>query len=188
MSALMHGVGHNGGPSLEGGVSYRRFVWKKARKGLMGESLPIEVIRMRVRRAEELGLPYKSYASIRASTGRDVVGFLFSSNALRLVRLGDRLAPAYADKLARVKAERIVAAHHPLVPELIEEFEGIDRAGQAPRPYAQWGQQKAVLAELLGPKLPRDGLVLISEAPFEAEWVEAGKLAGRIDGPLFFGS
>jgi len=187
VSAPLHGVGHNGGPSLEPGVSFRRFVWKKARKSLMGESLPIEVIRMRVRRAEELGLPYKSYASIRASTGRDVVGFLFSSNALRLVRLGDKMAPAYADKLAQVKAERIVAAHHPLVPGLIEELEGVDRAGRAPRPYASWGQQQANLTELLGRKLPRDAVVLISEAPFEAEWVEAGKLAGRIDAPLFFG-
>ncbi|WP_066705671.1 hypothetical protein [Celeribacter ethanolicus] len=187
MSAPLHGVGHNGGPALDPGVSYRRFVWNKARKSLMGESLPIEVIRMRVRRAEELGLPYKSYASIRASTGRDVVGFLFSSNALRLVRLGDRMNPAFADKLAEVKAACIVAAHHPLVPELIEELDAVDRAGRAPRPYAPWEQQRAALAELLGPKFPRDGLVLVSEAPFEAEWVEAGKLAGRIDAPVFFG-
>ncbi len=38
--------------------------------------LPIEVIRLRVRRAAELGLPYKIYAGVRASTGHDLVGFL----------------------------------------------------------------------------------------------------------------
>ena len=79
----------------------RTVAWSKARKGLLGETLPIEVIRMRVRRATELGLPYRSYASIRASTGRDVLGFLFSSNALRLIRAGDALPAPYADRLAR---------------------------------------------------------------------------------------
>nr|WP_321508615.1 hypothetical protein [uncultured Celeribacter sp.] len=188
MSAPGHGIGHNGGPSLEAGVSFRRFAWKKARKGLMGESLPIEVIRMRVRRADELGMPYKSYASIRAASGRDVVGFLFSSNALRLLRRGDRLPSLYADKLARIKAKRVVAAHVPLEPEKIALLEDIDRAGTAPRPYASWGCQQEALRDLLGRSLPRDGVVLVSEAPFEAEWVEAGKLAGRIQAPVFFKS
>lgn len=182
-----HGIGHNGGPSFDAGVRFRQFAWKKARKGLLGESLPIEVIRMRVRRASELGLPYKSYASIRASTGRDVVGFLFSSNALRLIRQGDKMPVTHADKLSTVKATRIVAAHRPLVPELIEELEAIDRAGSAPRPYAPWGQQRAALTEVLGRSLPRDGVVLISDAPFETEWCVAGKLAGQIAAGEFFG-
>ncbi|WP_321364027.1 hypothetical protein [uncultured Celeribacter sp.] len=183
----LHGVGHNGGPALDAGVGYRRYLWKKARKGLMGETLPIEVIRRRVRRAEELGLPYKSYASIRTCTGRDVIGFLFSSNALRLIRQGDRMPVAYADKLAQVKATRLVAAHHPLVPELIETMEGIDKAAAAPAPYAPWSTQRARLSALLGPKLPRAGVVLIADAPFEADWLMAGKLGGQIEAPVFFG-
>lgn len=180
------GIGHNGGPSLEGGVSFRRYAWKQARKGLLGERLPIEVIRRRVRRAEELGLPYKSYASIRASTGCDVLGFLFSSNALRLIRQGDRMPPLYADKLSGVKATRLAAVHRPLDPQTVAMLDEIDRAGSAPRPYAPWSAQHAALREILGPKLSGDAVVLIADAPFESEWGMAGKLAATIPAPDFF--
>ena len=47
-------------------------------------TLPIEVLRLRVKRARELGLEYKTYASLRAATGHDVVAFRFSSNARRI--------------------------------------------------------------------------------------------------------
>ncbi|SFI49971.1 hypothetical protein [Celeribacter neptunius] len=181
------GVGHNGGPSMDGGVSFRRFAWQQARKGLLGERLPVEVIRRRVRRAEELGLPYRSYASIRAATGRDVLGFLFSTNALRLIRQGDRLPVQYADKLARLKAARLAAVHAPLDPGAIAALDEIDRAGDAPRAFADWSVQRAGLKEILGDKLPRDAVVLISEAAFEAEWCASGKLAGAIPAPVFFG-
>ncbi len=76
-------IGHNGGPGVEDGASWRRHCWAKARADLL-PTLPIEVLRGRVRRARELGLEYKTYAGVRASTGHDVVAFLFSSNALRL--------------------------------------------------------------------------------------------------------
>ena len=51
------GIGHNQGPPLDAAVSWRRHVWKKARKDLLPK-LPLEVIRRRVRRAAELGLEY----------------------------------------------------------------------------------------------------------------------------------
>ncbi|AJE48016.1 hypothetical protein [Celeribacter indicus] len=183
----MSGIGHNGGPALDAGVSYRRFLWKKARHGLMGETLSVEVIRMRVRRAAELGLPYRSYASIRASTGRDVIGFLFSTNALRIVRAGDRMPAACADRLAALGAARVAAVHHPLAPGEIAALAGIDRAGRAPRPFASWPDQRAALAGLLGRELPRDGIVLVADAPFEREWCEVGKLAGALTAEGFFG-
>ena len=50
------GIGHNGGPTLESGGSWRRVAWKKAREELL-PTLPIEVVRLRVSRAKELGLP-----------------------------------------------------------------------------------------------------------------------------------
>lgn len=59
--------------------------------------------------ARELGLDYRTYAGVRASTGRDVVGFLYSTNALPLLRPTDRLpedrraclaAPAGCDRAA----------------------------------------------------------------------------------------
>ena len=76
-------IGHNGGPSLEAGASWRRHCWTSARAALL-PTLPIEVVRLRVKRAKALGLDYKTYAGVRAATGHDVVAFLFSSNALRV--------------------------------------------------------------------------------------------------------
>ena len=88
---MTFGIGHNGGPTTEGGRTWRQHCWKKARAELVPH-LPIEIVRQRVARAKELGLPYKTYASVRASTGRDVIGFLFSSNALRAFHQKEKLA------------------------------------------------------------------------------------------------
>ena len=63
----MSQIGHNNGPSMETGRGFRVHAWSKARADLI-PNLPIEILRGRVRRAKELGLPYKTYASVRAST------------------------------------------------------------------------------------------------------------------------
>ena len=86
------GLGHNKGPTLERGASWRRYAWTRARSELL-PTLPIEVARRRVRRARELGLDYKAYAGIRASTGRDIVALLFSTGLLRPADSGRRLTP-----------------------------------------------------------------------------------------------
>ena len=54
----MAGIGHNSGRVDEPGKGWRTHAWKKARKSLL-PTLPIEVVRLRVRRAAELGLPYR---------------------------------------------------------------------------------------------------------------------------------
>ena len=53
------GIGHNQGPPLEAGFSWRKHVWTKARKELLPK-LPLEVIRRRVARAQELGVESKA--------------------------------------------------------------------------------------------------------------------------------
>jgi 3,4-dihydroxy 2-butanone 4-phosphate synthase / GTP cyclohydrolase II len=98
--SMSAGIGHNKGPTMEAGYSWRKHSWTKARENLL-PTLPIEVVRLRVKRAKALGLPYKTYASVRASSGHDVIGFLFSSNALDLLRAQDRLA---ADRALRIAA------------------------------------------------------------------------------------
>ena len=100
------GLGHNKGPTLERGASWRRYAWTRARSELL-PTLPIEVARRRVRRARELGLDYKAYAGIRASTGRDIVALLFSTNALRLAR--DAPVEILEERLS-ISAERIDVA------------------------------------------------------------------------------
>ncbi len=95
----MSQIGHNGGPELDAPIAWRTYAWGRARTALM-PTLPIEVVRLRVKRAAELGLDYKTYAGVRAATGRDVIGFLFSSNALRVVRAGEALP---ADRIVRLE-------------------------------------------------------------------------------------
>ena len=43
-------IGYNGGPSLAGGVSWRKHCWSAARERLL-PTLPIEVVRLRVKRS-----------------------------------------------------------------------------------------------------------------------------------------
>ena len=93
-------IGHNNGPTMEPGATWRRHCWTTARQALL-PTLPVEVVRTRVRRARELGLDYRTYASVRAQTGHDVVAFLFSSNALRVRPLSPALP---ADRAARLNA------------------------------------------------------------------------------------
>ena len=101
--AMVAGIGHNSGRVDAPGKSWRRYVWTKARKDLM-PTLPLEVVRLRVRRAAELGLPYKTYAGIRASSGHDLIGFLFSNNALQVLREGQAMPHDRAAKIAGLVA------------------------------------------------------------------------------------
>ena len=68
---------------MEGGTTWRRVSWQKARAELLPK-LPIEIVRPRGSRAKELGLPHQTYASVRAATGCHVIGSLLSANALRM--------------------------------------------------------------------------------------------------------
>ena len=182
----MSGIGHNGGPAM-GGIAWRIHCWREARQKLL-PVLPIEVIRTRVKRAAELGLDYKTYAGVRATTGRDIIAFLFSSNALRLdldLRIPDVHGKQLQDlrQVSRlglaqgVPAEVIAAVNRSLL-------EGVETA---PLPYASFTQIAKALRQAMG-QLPADGVVLVrSEAPWEGEWVAAGKLAAAIPASSFFG-
>ena len=64
-------------------MRWRHHCWTKARRELLPE-MPLEVVRYRMKRAAELGLDYRTYAGVRASTGRDIVAILFSIPALSL--------------------------------------------------------------------------------------------------------
>ena len=56
------GLGHNGGPSMEPGVLWRTHAWRSAQKKLMPNTIPKLVLQMRLKRAAELGMDYKTYA------------------------------------------------------------------------------------------------------------------------------
>ena len=161
-------IGHNGGPSVETGHSWRRHAWGAARTALL-PTLPFEVVRMRVRRARELGLEYKTCASVRATSGRDVVAFLFSSNALRVAAQNLTLPPDRLVKLASLQdVTRIALATGPLHPTALLHAnpETLDAAHRAPFALARFRDIAASLRETLGTR-PGDRVILVGDHSLE---------------------
>lgn len=187
----MSGLGHNGGPTMEAGTSWRRHAWIKARADLL-PTLPIEVVRLRVRRAAEIGLDYRTYASFRAASGHDIVALLFSSNALRLLPPVVRLPQDRAERLAAVAAcGRAALIHAPLTPAkaLALAAPNLDHAAPAPRPFASWAETRAAVREALSPvRWPADRVLLVGDTAEERLWSEAGRLAGYLGADRYFGA
>ncbi len=173
-------IGHNNGPALERGRGWRTHCWQQARARLL-PTLPIEVVRLRVRRAAEIGLDYRTYASIRAASGHDVVAFLFSTNALRLLpprvalpedRRARLAAMAGTGRGALVQAPLGAAAVIAAAPGLL------DHVGQAPAPFAPWPEIRAAIAAALTKGgWPRAGTVIVGDTMDERDWAAAARLA-----------
>ncbi|MBA3908706.1 MAG: hypothetical protein C0524_02240 [Rhodobacter sp.] len=180
-------IGHNRGPSLEGGVSWRKHCWSAARERLL-PTLPIEVVRLRVKRAKALGLDYKTYAGVRASTGHDVVAFLFSSNALRVSLVRPAMPPDREAKLAVLNCGRLALAVAPLSPWMVEAANPslLDGAHPAPFALAAFSETRRVLRDALG-KLPSDQVLLVGDLGLERDWCAAGRLAGYLPAERYFG-
>jgi hypothetical protein len=183
-------IGHNGGPPLDPGRRWRAHCWKKARAELTPR-LPLEILRRRVKRAQELGLAYPAYASILLGTGRDVVGFLFTAEAVRLRLEKDaRIAEAAAARLAALtRCDRMLLAPTP-DPEALREslaaagarFEAVGPPPESPRAAS------AALRALLDPRrLPSDGVVMVGARPEERDWAEAARLARFLGADAYFG-
>jgi hypothetical protein len=171
---------------LEGGVSWRRHCWSAARERLL-PVLPVEVVRLRVRRAKELGLDYKTYAGVRAATGQDVVAFLFSSNALRVSVFQPAMPEARAVKLAAVACGRLALAVAPLSPGMVEAANPmLDGAWPAPYALAGFGEMRARVRAALG-KVPGDQVILVGDLGLERDWCAAGRLAGYLPAERYFG-
>ncbi|QQA45004.1 hypothetical protein FHY64_19410 [Pelagovum pacificum] len=173
---------------MEPGVAWRRHAWKKARADLL-PTLPIEVLRLRVARAKALGLPYRTYASVRASTGRDVIGFLFSTNALGLLKQ-DREMPAdratRLDQLSKVDRTALVQAG--LDADLVAALPGLDAAHPAPLFTESWSGTRAILLDALRARaVPADGVLIVGETAIERSWAETARTAGFLTGESYFG-
>jgi hypothetical protein len=185
IDTMTPGFGHNNGPTIEPGATWRRTAWARARADLL-PVLPIEVVRLRVKRAQELGLPYKTYAGIRASTGHDLIGFLFSSNALGIIHLA-RLDSSRAEKLAGVNARRVAVVHRPLAAADVVRNDAIDSAHAAPRFIQSWSAMRDTLRDAIRAEgQPADRFLLIGETAFERDWSGALKAAGFLSGDTYF--
>ena len=180
----MIGIGHNGGPPLTPGLG-RVQAWRQARRALL-PTLPLEVVRLRVKRARALGLDYGTYATVRASTGRDVTALLFSSNALRLFPAAPDLRGEPRARLAASVAARVLAAHAPLAPEDCArraEASGLPFAATGPAPRftdAPRDLRRTLEALVRAAGEPRDGVLVIGDTAFERGWSPAARLAGYL--------
>lgn len=178
----MAGIGHNSGRVDALGQSWRRHAWTRARADLLPK-LPIEVIRLRVKRATELGLPYKTYAGVRASTGHDLVGFLFSSNALRVLREGDDIPPVRQAKLAQL----LYADRVGLLSKGISKIDGLDALHTAPTPLTPWAEMRDHLKSVVAARgRPADRYLVVGDTALERDWAEAVQAAGYLSADAYF--
>ncbi|MDF0603080.1 hypothetical protein P1J78_20230 [Psychromarinibacter sp. C21-152] len=189
----MTGIGHNGGPTMEPGHGWRRHAWGRARKALMPNTVPLEIVRLRVKRAQALGLDYRTYASIRAASGHDVVAFLFSGNALELTPRRVTVPAAVVARLTELDgaADRLAAVYAPVAPEAVTAANPdlFEHVGPAPGFTGTWRQMRERIgAALRARSLAPDGVVLVSATGVEREWCAAGKLAGIVPAERFFGA
>lgn len=177
-------IGHNNGPTMEPGAAWRTHCWGAARKALVPH-LPIEVLRGRLRRAGELGLDYRTYAGIRATTGRDIVAVLFSSNALDLRKGQLQIATAKADKLMQTQAWCQGLATWPVQPDEMLRAALLDGVSPAPAAFASFPKQRHALQQALG-RFAGDQAILVGAYRAEAEWCATARLAGYVPTDVFF--
>ncbi len=190
----MSGIGHNGGPSVEPGTAWRAHCWHRARAALL-PTLPVEVVRLQVRRAKEIGLDYRTYAGVRAATGHDIVAFLFSTNALRVLRDGQTVEAARAGKLAGlVRVGTMIAAQPPVDPDRLRQVlagQGIDiqAAARAPGLTDGWAATRGILTGLLREvRHPADRVLVVGDTALEAGWAGAARMAGYLPAERYFGA
>ena len=189
------GIGHNSTPSTKTGLGWQRHCWTKARKDLLGKAIPVEIVRMRIKRAHELGLAYPQYASIMLGTGRDIVGFLFTVDGLHL-RLRKRLEmPDHVqDKLQSLRKCSLMAfAPSGENPDAfrreLQQVAGTPFAAASPEPEGDinWPTARNAIRAALDPlKLPSDAVVMIGTREAEKQWAAAGKIARFIPASAYY--
>lgn len=188
-SAPEAGIGHNRGPSMEPGAVLRTHQWRRAQRALMPNAIPKLVLQMRIKRAAELGMDYKTYAKVRQYSGDDITGLLFSSNALRIFAGDARIPEPEAQKLGALKgARRLVLVHRPQTPGAVLQANPVLEAAEAaPRFTDSWAQMRERIEGLLrGQSLPGSRVLVIGDAPLEGEWVAAARAAGYLGAQEYF--
>jgi hypothetical protein len=81
------GIGHNNGPTFD--MSWEAWVWRRAAKKAWKTPSP-EVAKMRIRRAERLGITYKELASALMDTGSNLGAAVMPLSLAARVRRGPK--------------------------------------------------------------------------------------------------
>lgn len=185
----MAGIGHNNGPAMERGHTWRSYQWRRAQQKLMPNTIPLMIVRMRVKRAAELGLDYKTYASIRQTSGQDIMGLLFSSNALRIMANGAMMPEDRNRALEAIKsAQKLSLVHRPVRPEdALAANPVIDATEAAPLFTDSWSDMRARLQSFMrARRLPGNQVLVIGDAPLEDSWTAAAKAGGYVSADQYF--
>lgn len=184
------GIGHNQGPTMERGGKWRAFQWQKARDAAMPKAIPLMVVKMHVARAHALGLDYPTYAAVRKATGRDIMGLLFSSNALRVVRADAPQMPvARGEVVAAVTgARKLALVHAPLAAQAVAAANPVlDAVRPAPKFTDTWGAMRDHLgAAMRDQRLSGDQVLIIGDTSLERDWSTAGRAAGYVEAARYF--
>lgn len=182
-------LGHNGGPTMEPGHTYRTYMWRKAQKRMMPNTIPLMIVKMRVKRAAELGLDYKTYASVRQAAGGDILGLLFSSNALRILGGAAHMPDARDRALRAVKsARKLSLVHAPLQPPAVLQANPVlDATAAAPRFTDEWsGMRDRVQGFIRDQRLSGHQVLIIGDTSVETEWSTAARAAGYLPADRYF--
>ena len=145
------------------------------------------VIRMRVARAKEFGLDYKPHAGIWASTGRDVIGFLFSSNALRMVK--HQFPVETVRQVAAIQdAEMLALVHRPFSLEGVQNANPVLNAvDSAPLFDDSWtGIRDKLRGFIAQNRLPSDGVLVIGDTSLERGWSDVARAAVCLSADRYF--
>ncbi|MBT8154156.1 hypothetical protein KMP13_09660 [Epibacterium ulvae] len=183
------GIGHNQGPSMEPGHRWRTHQWRSAQRQLMRKTIPLMIVKMRMKRAAELGMDYKTYASIRQTSGQDILALMFSSNALRIIGQGAKMPNAQTRALETVRAaQKLTLVHAPNTPEgVIAANPVLDAADVAPKFNENWSAMRDRVSGLIqAQKLPGNTVLVIGDAPMESEWSTAARAGGYLTAAEYF--
>ncbi|WP_415401888.1 hypothetical protein [Tateyamaria sp. SN3-11] len=174
---------------MDFGHRWRTHQWRRAQKEMMPNTIPLMVVRMRVRRAAELGMDYKTYATARQAAGRDILGLLFSSNALRIIGGDAAMAQDRARALAAVRnAGRLALVHRPHQPEGVQDANPmLDAAALAPDITTSWSDMRERVAGFVRERgFVGDQVVVIGDTTLEAEWAPAMRAASYLSADRYF--
>ncbi|MGB7243602.1 MAG: hypothetical protein WBC93_16155 [Sulfitobacter sp.] len=187
---MIAGIGHNQGPTLERGQKWRTFQWRRAREKAMPKTVPLMIVRMRVARAAELGIDYKSYAAIRQATGRDILALLFSSNALRVVRADTPHIPEPETTALHAvsSARKLALVHAPLRPDRFRQANPVlNDVNSAPKFTDSWAEMSRHLTGFVQhQKIACDQVLIIGDTHLEQNWTTAARAAGYLPADSYF--
>lgn len=185
----MAGIGHNNGPSLEPGKRWRTYQWRKAQKAMMPNTIPLLLVRMRMKRAAELGMDYKTYARVRQASGQDILGLLFSSNALEIIGDGARMPDARTRALTAIRdAQKLSLVQPPhAAQDVLKANPVLDATEAAPRFTDSWGQMRDRVTGFIQTRnLTGNQILVIGDAPMESDWMIAARAGGYLAARDYF--